>query len=86
MKKRVLISQPWPTSAVPHLNNFIAELEAKECEVVLYPETSRMRASDLIDWLPGFCAHICGSDEWTAEAMGRARGDSPGDLTHRRRL
>ncbi len=73
MKKRVLISQPWPTSAVPHLNNFIAELEAKECEVVLYPETSRMRASDLIDWLPGFCAHICGSDEWTAEAMDALR-------------
>lgn len=69
MKKKVLISQPWSTSSVPHLNDFIAELEDKDCEVILYPKTSIMTAIDLKEWLPGFYAHICGGVEWTAEVM-----------------
>lgn len=75
MKKKILISQPWSKDHVPHIDNFINELENKNCEVVLYPKTSKMYEDDLRIWLKGFYAHICGSDDWTAEVM-----DDLGDI------
>lgn len=69
MKKKVLVSHGWADSDIPHLNDFVVDLENRGLEVVLCPQKTKLYVDDLKKWLPGCFAHICGGDEWTAEAM-----------------
>ena len=73
MNKKVLISQAWQNENVPRLNEFIAQLEAKGCDVTLFPSTKTMAETDLLEWLPGFYAHICCRADWTANVMNQLK-------------
>lgn len=69
MKKKILISHAWADSDVPHLNDFILELEAKDCEVTIYDSPATMTEDDLIKWLPGYYGHVCGGVKYSARVM-----------------
>lgn len=69
MKKKVLITQPWPTWYVSRLDEYIKQLEDAGCEVILDPKTTDLSEEEIIERMPGVYAHICGSDRWTAKAI-----------------
>lgn len=68
-KKKVLITQPWPTWYVSKLDEYIKQLEDVGCEVTLDPKTTDLSEDEIIERMPGIYAHICGADHWTARAM-----------------
>lgn len=68
-KKKVLITQPWPTWYVSRLDEYIKQLEDVGCEVLLDPKTTDLSEEDIIARMPGIYAHICGADHWSAKAI-----------------
>ncbi len=72
MKRKVLVSHAWTQESIPHHDDFINQLKAKDCEVVHFPKQSSMTEDDLREWIPGCYAHICGGVAWTARAMEKA--------------
>jgi D-3-phosphoglycerate dehydrogenase len=69
MKKKVVITQTWPKSCVTKFDEFVEDLDARGCEVVLYPELKDLTEADLIECMHDAFATICGMDSWTAKAM-----------------
>ena len=69
MKKKVMITQPWPTSFVTEFDELVKLLEKNDFEVIVDPCQLSLKESDVIERAPGLYAHICGSDAWTAKAM-----------------
>lgn len=69
MKKKILISHPWTVESIPHLSDFVKQLEDRMCEVVFFPDTATMSEADIVKWIPGCYAHVCGGVQWTAKAM-----------------
>ena len=71
MKKKVLITQPWPTSYVTEYDSFVRALEEKDCEVILHPKQLDLNEDDVLMFPTDLYATVCGSDRWTARAMDR---------------
>lgn len=72
MKKKVLITQPWPISFVRNFDSFVKQLEDRGYEVILDPKTNSLTEEDVIQRAPGIYAHICGADCWSAKALSYA--------------
>lgn len=72
MKKKVLITQPWPISFVKNFDSFVKKLEDRGYEVILDPKTNSLTEDDVIERAPGIYAHICGADTWSAKALSYA--------------
>jgi len=69
MKKKVLITQPWPPSYVSEFDAHVSWLEARGLEVLLDPKQNSLSEEDVIQRLPGLFAHICGADRLSAKAL-----------------
>lgn len=72
MRRKLLITQPWPASYVTEFDALVAQLEAAGCEVVLDPRARNLTDSELAQVLPGVHVHIAGVDQYTALAMDAA--------------
>lgn len=71
MKKKILISQAWAREDVPHMAEYVGELEKRDCEVVFYPSEQNMSEEEILAWVPGCVGHICGGVKYTAPVMDR---------------
>ncbi len=71
MKRKVLVSQPWPTSYVTEYESLVSALEQKGFEVLLHPKQLDLTEEDVLAFPNDLYAVVCGSDRWTARAMDR---------------
>ncbi|QQO09575.1 phosphoglycerate dehydrogenase [Breznakiella homolactica] len=71
MKRKVLITQPWPASYVTEFDRMIESLEAKGFTVMLHPKEIDMPEEEVLQFPDDLYAVVCGSDRWTARAMDR---------------
>lgn len=64
MKKKLLISQPWPTWMVTDYDHYCSILEERGFEVVLHPKLTSLTEDELIEALKDTVVHLCGNEPY----------------------